>query len=363
MATTTPNYGWSVPTSSDLVKNGATAIETLGDSVDDSLWNVGFGQAGKNKIINGDFSIWQRGISFSPALSDTYCADRWFQNSGNNTDNYITRQTFTPATAPVAGYENAYYLRYVTTPAGSGGTFKNLTQRIEDVRVFAGQTATLSFWAKADAARDVVTSLQQNFGSGGSSSVSVTGATHTLTTLWARYSVTFPVPSITGKTIGTSSYLRVNFSLPLNTAMTIEFFGVQLEYGSKMTPFQTASGGSPQSELAMCQRYYWRNTTGATYGYFTTGYADSTTTSRFYIQYPVTMRTIPTALDYSSNIMIEATPGAGLTPSTITLISGTTGTSGTAVSANFASGLTQYRPYALLANNSTTAYLGFTAEL
>ena len=34
MATTTPQYGWSVPTSSDLVKNGATAIETLGDSID-----------------------------------------------------------------------------------------------------------------------------------------------------------------------------------------------------------------------------------------------------------------------------------------------------------------------------------------
>jgi len=37
MATTTPNYGWTVPTSSDLVKNGATAIETLGDSIDASL--------------------------------------------------------------------------------------------------------------------------------------------------------------------------------------------------------------------------------------------------------------------------------------------------------------------------------------
>ena len=37
MATTTPNFGWTVPTSSDLVKNGATAIETLGDSVDASF--------------------------------------------------------------------------------------------------------------------------------------------------------------------------------------------------------------------------------------------------------------------------------------------------------------------------------------
>lgn len=37
MATTTPNFGWTVPTSSDLVKNGATAIETLGDAVDASI--------------------------------------------------------------------------------------------------------------------------------------------------------------------------------------------------------------------------------------------------------------------------------------------------------------------------------------
>lgn len=37
MATTTPNFGWSVPTSTDLVKDGATAIETLGDSIDASL--------------------------------------------------------------------------------------------------------------------------------------------------------------------------------------------------------------------------------------------------------------------------------------------------------------------------------------
>jgi hypothetical protein len=37
MATTTPNYGWSVPESTDLVKDGATAIELLGDSIDASF--------------------------------------------------------------------------------------------------------------------------------------------------------------------------------------------------------------------------------------------------------------------------------------------------------------------------------------
>ena len=34
MATTTPNFGWTVPTTSDLVKNGATAIALLGQDID-----------------------------------------------------------------------------------------------------------------------------------------------------------------------------------------------------------------------------------------------------------------------------------------------------------------------------------------
>lgn len=40
MATTTPNYGWSVPTSTDYVAQGAVAIETLGDSVDATLFTA-----------------------------------------------------------------------------------------------------------------------------------------------------------------------------------------------------------------------------------------------------------------------------------------------------------------------------------
>ena len=45
MATTTPNYGWDVPTSSDYVKLGAVAIETLGDDIDASLFSI---TGGKN---------------------------------------------------------------------------------------------------------------------------------------------------------------------------------------------------------------------------------------------------------------------------------------------------------------------------
>jgi hypothetical protein len=61
MATTTPNFGWSVPTSTDLVKDGATAIETLGDSVDASMGDLLGGTSGqilaKNSNTNMDF-VW-----------------------------------------------------------------------------------------------------------------------------------------------------------------------------------------------------------------------------------------------------------------------------------------------------------------
>ena len=61
MATTTPNFGWSVPTSTDLVKDGATAIETLGDAIDASLLDLKGGTTGqalvKNSNTDMDF-IW-----------------------------------------------------------------------------------------------------------------------------------------------------------------------------------------------------------------------------------------------------------------------------------------------------------------
>jgi hypothetical protein len=59
MATTTPNFGWAVPTSTDLVKDGAVAIETLGDSIDASLLDLKGGTSdqvlAKNSNTDMDF--------------------------------------------------------------------------------------------------------------------------------------------------------------------------------------------------------------------------------------------------------------------------------------------------------------------
>jgi hypothetical protein len=72
MATTTPNYGWAVPTSTDLVKDGATAIETLGDAIDASM-NTALGtkKAGMVLLNTTSFS----GVasqSISTVFSSTY---------------------------------------------------------------------------------------------------------------------------------------------------------------------------------------------------------------------------------------------------------------------------------------------------
>ena len=72
MATTTPNYGWTVPTSTDLVKDGATAIETLGDAIDASM-NTALGtkKAGMVLLNTTSFSG-VTSISVNDVFSTTY---------------------------------------------------------------------------------------------------------------------------------------------------------------------------------------------------------------------------------------------------------------------------------------------------
>lgn len=258
MATTT-NYGWTTPDNSGLVKNGASDIRTLGSAVDTSLWNVGFGQAGKNKIINGDMNIWQRGTSItSTSGSWVYSCDRFqtYMTVSSGTL-VISRQAFTAGTAPVSGYESTYFLR-ATAPT-TGTSALNFRQSIEDVRTFAGQTVTFSFWAKASATTAGKIKLSQNFGSGGSATVDSALTSVSFTTSWARYSMTVTLASIAGKTIGTSSFLDAYYYTDSNfsSAATIDFWGWQVEAGSIATPFQTATG-TIQGELEACQRYYWQ---------------------------------------------------------------------------------------------------------
>ena len=382
MATTTPNYGWSVPTSTDLVKDGATAIETLGDSIDDSLWYSGYGQAGKNKIINGDFSINQRNFTTTPANSE-YCFDRFFCPYSDGTVTF-TPQTFTPGAAPVAGYEAKNFIRITTTGQTSSSAIASLSQRIESGRTFAGQTVTVSFFAKANSGTPkIAVDLGQSFGTGGSPSTAVNtyAGDVTLSTSWARYSVTVALPSVSGKTFGTTQdgNLRLNLWVSAGSdfnartgslgiqSNTFDVWGVQAEAGDFATPFQTASGGSPEAELAMCQRYYYRLTPGATSQPIAFGGNISVNASRSQLMFPVEMRVAPTALEQSgtANQYGIAQPGVNAVACSAVPAFSAASTRFATVSATATGLLEKYLPTILQtdATNGATAFLGWSAEL
>jgi hypothetical protein len=375
-----PNYGWAEPDNSSLVKNGAADIRTLGDSIDTSVWNIGFGQAGKNKLINGDFAINQR--SFTSTTSAAYGFDRWALDRNGGTVTY-SAQTFTTGAAPVAGYEAQNFARVVTASQSGTNNYAQLYQLIEDVRNFAGQTITVSFWAKAATGTPkIAVELGQNFGSGGSPSASVQtyAGQATLSTSWARYSLTVAIPSISGKTIGTTantSSLGVTLwisggsdfnsrtgSLGLQNN-TFDTWGIQAEYGSKATPFETATG-TIQGELAACQRYYIRATADAGFRVFGTGQCFGTTTGAFAFKYPVTMRTRPTALEQSgtaSHYAVLNAFGSATTCSAVPNYDGATTNEFGWAGFTVASGLTAGNATVMLSNNTSAAYFGWSAEL
>jgi hypothetical protein len=372
-----PNYGWAEPDNSSLVKNGAQDIRALGDAIDTSVWNLGYGQAGKNKIINGDF-FWNQRNFTSNTTSVLFNFDRWFQSNSGGTFT-VTPQSFTLGTAPVAGYESKTFLQGITASQSAASDYAWFGQKIESVRTFAGQTATISFWAKAGSGTPkMAVELQQFFGSGGSPSASVNtyAGQVTLSTSWARYSVTAAVPSISGKTLGTANddVLRLNLMVSAGTDYnarsgslgvqnnTFQIWGVQAEYGSKATPFQTATG-TIQGELAACQRYYWRTTSQAssTDNILPLGMGISTTEVQTMGNFPVRMRTNPTAVEWAGLRTYDGTTFVTVTAITL----GTSTLDGFLLSLAGASGMVQYRPTQTRSTSSSPAnsYVGFSAEL
>jgi len=200
---------------------------------------------GKNLIINGNFDVWQRGVTIDPVSSSLYGVDRWanFYSSIN------AQQTFALGQTDVDGIVK-YSSRWTAKTTSGTAPFT----RIEDVTRLGGKLITVSFYAKASTQVTVDLRFAQRFGSGGSATAfdTITDAL-AITTSWQKFTYTRTLASISGKTVGSGN--NTEFAIlatDLTTNDWIELSQVQLELGEQATPFEHRSYGE---ELLLCKRY------------------------------------------------------------------------------------------------------------
>ncbi|HGM4746287.1 TPA: hypothetical protein ACKQCT_001807 [Stenotrophomonas maltophilia] len=234
----------------------------VGDTLDTALLPS---LLGRNVAINGDFSMWQRGTEFG---ASGYSADRWYFNAGGGVTSPFLRQNPIPLGAYNTLCPNWAWVSY--TGSASASHCVVLEQRIEDVRTFAGNTLVVTFlvFNAGAAGRKIAVEFGQNFGgSGGSPSTSGIGAaTYTLAAGVNAITHVVQIPSISGKTLGTthtgyliltlwasggSDFNARNASLGPQTG-DVHFAQVQVERAA-VTPFQRRLQAV---EMMLCQRYY-----------------------------------------------------------------------------------------------------------
>ena len=439
MANTT-NFGWETPDDTDLVKDGAAAMRTLGNAIDASFVDLKGGTTGQvlskasntdldytwvttddanaiqnaivdakgdliaasaadtparlavgsngdtlvadsaattglrwsstpsasNPVVNGALDIWQRGTSFSVNATNAYTADRWNMSSDRNIT--VSRQ----ATGDTTNLPFIQYCSRVLRNNGQGSGYLVAISSLETVNSipFAGKTVTLSFYARRGSsysASSNALSVLLISGTGtdqGRQSGGFTGEAYpinssaTLTTTWQRFSFTGTVASTATQL---AVYLKEDATGTASDSNDYyEFTGVQIDVGSVALPFRR-TGGTLQGELAACERYYWRPSGQSAYAFYGMGVAESGTVASILIPTPVNLRNVATAsIDYSNLAVYDA---SGTLRAVTSMNINHSQSNCLQLLAYVASGLTQYRPAALLNNNSTSAYLAVSSEL
>jgi hypothetical protein len=258
---------------------------------------------GRNLLHNGLFNVQQRGAG-AWTTPNVYTADRWLNNAVLDSISFGIAPVDDVGRSQIGDEAARYSFNNAFTGNAGATAFTNLLQRIEGVRRLAGKTVTVSFWASASAAMNFGVSIDQSFGSGGSPSPVALGngqAVALAASSWQRHSVTFAVPSVAGKTLGTNgddfTQLALWYSAGANSATragnigvqsgTIVLWGVQLEIGSVATPLEKLD---PRVDLANCQRFYALGSAG----WF--GYGGAANNIGGMTTFPVAMRGTPTVV-------------------------------------------------------------------
>jgi hypothetical protein len=342
----------------------------------------------RNRIINGAMVIDQRNAGASGTASG-YTIDRW--NYLPTQSSKGTWQQNAGSVTPPVGFTN--YLGFTSSSAYSvitGDTFL-FYQPIEGYNVADlgwgtanAKTITISFWVRS--------SLTGTFG--GALINSAENRSYPFSyTISSANTWEYETITIAGDTSGTwltnngqgivvrfglgsgatysgtaGAWVAGNIVQPTGSVSivgtngaTFYITGVQLEVGTQATSFEYRQYGT---ELALCQRYYYKIQANASGYLFGTGFNSSTTVARAYIPFPVNFRTEATALEQSGTAAdYQVFHGASTQTacSAVPAFSSATLNAG-AVNFTVASGLTAGQG-SFIRSNSTSGYLGFSAEL
>jgi hypothetical protein len=361
--------------------------------------NVSAGNLGlfRNRIINGDVRIDQRGGVTATSTQNVYGPDRFrMNNAAGNGTVALTKVAVTD----LSGFTNALQasVSVANTTASTSATVA-VQQIIEGYNIADlgwgtnyGQSATVSFWVKITAFTGATYPLKLGFGLT-NNAINVTWrTTYTVNAANTWQYVSFSVPPEVTKTwladngiglyvswmldaitSGGTTYLDrgwiattnwadftgASIATPARTAgATIQFTGLQFEKGTIATPFEFRPYAT---ELQLCQRYCQRFTTTGVYGRFAMGIGNLATQAYFPLQLPTPIRTTVTNftissaahfLQFPSSSAITAIQAASLDASTQVLGLATTTT-----------GLTSGAAYMLYANNTASAWIQVESEL
>jgi hypothetical protein len=344
----------------------------------------------KNRLINGDFRIDQRNAGAAVTINSaayTFVVDRW-SGYGSAADGVFTLQRST--TAPT-GFTNSFLATVTTADASIGANqLYIIEQFIEgfnvadlDFGTANAKTITISFWVRS--------SVTGTF-SGSIADTNYTRSYPFTYTISSANTFEYKTVTIAGDTTGTWNKdngigMRLYFDLGSGSSTkatagawtgsgtvgatgstnliatsgaTFYITGVQLERNTTATPFEWLPYGT---ELALCQRYYYK-ALGPNNSRYGTGLNTSTTVSNAIINFPVTMRTSPSALEQSGTAShyslayganLSATCSAVPTYDIANTYCGN-------VNFTIASGLTSGSPSQVLVGNASS-YLAWSAEL
>jgi len=243
----------------------------------------------KNLLINGNFHIWQRGVSFTIPSAE-YTADRWQASEATTGAVTVTRETETGA-YPF----RRYWQLNVTTADTSIGTteYAGVGQWIEgkyiehlSIGKSTAKTVTLSFWHKHTVTGTYSISLRNS-----AIDRSYTAEyTQTTTDTWEQASITIDLDTSGTWLIDNGIGLRVWFACAVGSTYTttagswsagnylassnqvnglatisnkFRIANVQLELGSVATDFEAIS---EQETMDQCERYYERSYSSGTLG-------------------------------------------------------------------------------------------------